>query len=155
MEMKSSVICFCRVSFFIFKDAVLFYSIHLSHIFDCSTESILIKILVITGNHRGKHTGACVVKLCFSYLCIASVGQNYVRTVCCWHAKALMGALFKLMSFSFSEHLPLCQASSRSSFAAGGRCDGRESTQWNGVSQVRKYLRKFSLSKTSSVVNNL
>lgn len=66
-----------------------------------------------------------------------------------------MCALFKLLSFFFSEHLPLCQTSSRSSFAAGGRCDVRESAQWNGASQVRKYLRKFSLSKIYFVVNNL
>lgn len=64
-------------------------------------------------------------------------------------------ALFKLMSFSFSEHLPLRQTRSRGNSAAGGRCDVRKSVQWNGTSQVRKYVRKFSLSKISFVLNNL
>lgn len=40
--------------------------------------------------------------------------------------------------FSFSEHLSLCQASSRSNFAARGCCDDRKSVQWNGISKVRK-----------------
>lgn len=59
------------------------------------------------------------------------------------------------MSFSFSEHLPLCQTSSRSNFAAGGCGDVRKGAQWNGISQVRKYARKFLLNKIAFVVNNL
>jgi len=59
------------------------------------------------------------------------------------------------MSFSFSEHLPLCQTSSRSDFAAGGRCHVGKSVQWNGISKVIKYVRKFSLpTKISFVVSN-
>lgn len=57
------------------------------------------------------------------------------------------------MSFSFSEHLPLCQTSSRSDFRASGCCDIRKSAQWNGISKVRKHVRKFSLlTEISSVV---
>lgn len=54
--------------------------------------------------------------------------------------------------FSFSEHLPLCQTSSRSNFAAGGCCDVRKSVQWNGISKVRKYMRKSSIVPQISVV---
>lgn len=63
-------------------------------------------------------------------------------------------ALFELMSFCSSEHLPLCQTGSRSNFAAAGHRDVRKSAQWNGLSKVRKYVRKFSLSKIAFVVTN-
>lgn len=50
--------------------------------------------------------------------------------------------LMTAMSFSFSEHLLLCQTSSRSDFRAGGCCDVRKSAQWNGISKVRKRCEK-------------
>lgn len=58
------------------------------------------------------------------------------------------------MRFSFSEHLPLCQTSSRSNFATSGLCDVRKSVQWNGISKVKNMSKSLFLTKIAFVVSN-
>lgn len=78
-------------------------------------------------------------------LCQDNLPLGCKSTSCVISLKQVDEWLMTTMRFSFSEHLPLCQAGSRSNFAAGGCCDDRKSVQWNGISKVRKHKRKSSL----------